>query len=378
MFDMFATTALGLEKVLDGELGSLDIGTGENRRRSVEKAGVRFRGDFDDLMRANLHLRTANRVVLVLGEFPCSSPEDLYMGVREIAWKPFFPEGVTLAVSASVRNSALTHSLYAALTVKDAVCDQLREQTGARPNVDRDRPDIRIVARLIGERAIIGIDTSGESLHQRGYRVSSTEAPLKETLAAGLVLITGWNGHDPFLDPMCGSGTIPIEAALIARAIPPNLNRKRFGFMKLPWYDQEKWEHIREEARSRIRNTPLLIEASDIDARMIETARANAAAAGVESSIRFISREIRSLPKAKPFTVAVVNPPYGVRLGEVKALRTLYRAMGEMFRKRFSGSTVWVFTGNTGLAKYIPLKPSEKHTLFNGALRCRYLRFDIE
>ena len=373
MFDYFATTALGLEIILSGELEALGI---EGIR--TETAGVRFRGPFEDCMRANLHLRTANRVVMMLAEFTCSGPEDLYEGVRGIDWRPFFPSETTLAVSASVRDSAITHSVYAALTVKDAICDQLRDATGRRPNVDRYHPDIQVVARLIGERAVIGMDTSGESLHLRGYRSSSAEAPLKETLAAGLVLITGWNGIDPFFDPMCGSGTISIEAALIARRIPPNLNRERFGFMRLPWFEVGMWESVREDARSGVLDEACMIEASDITDTSLEIARKNAVDAGVGSLIRFIRRDIRSLPKAKPFSTAVTNPPYGARLGEVKSLRTLYRTMGEVFRKRFRGSTAWVLTGNSGLAKYIPLKPSEKRILYNGAIRCRFLRFDIE
>lgn len=373
MFDYFATTALGLEETLAGELAALGIGD-----IRAQKAGVRFSGPFDDCMRVNLHLRTANRVVLMLAEFACGSPQDLYEGVRGIAWRPFFSGGETLAVSASVRDSAITHSVYAALTVKDAICDQLRDLTGSRPNVDRYLPDIQIVARLIGERAVIGVDTSGESLHLRGYRASSSEAPLKETLAAGLVLITGWNGTDPLYDPMCGSGTIPIEAALIACRMPANLSRERFGFMRLPWFDDRMWENIRANARSEVLKETCMIEASDIDNGSIEIARRNADAAGVGPLIRFVRRDIRSLPKAKPFSTVVVNPPYGARLGNIKELRSLYRTLGETLRKKFRGSTAWVFTGNAGLAKYIPLKPSDRRTLYNGAIRCRFLRFYIE
>lgn len=373
MFDYFATTALGLEDILAGELEALRI-----RDIRAQKAGVRFRGPFEDCMRVNLHLRTANRVVMMLEEFPCSGPEDLYEGVRCTDWRPFFQGEATLAVSASVRDSAITHSVYAALTVKDAICDSLRDATGRRPNVDRYSPDIQVTARLIGERAVIGVDTSGKSLHLRGYRASSAEAPLKETLAAGLVLTTGWTGYDAFYDPMCGSGTIPIEAALIARRIPPNLNRERFGFMRLPWFERGMWEKVREEARSGLLDGDCTIEASDIDDSALDIARRNAASAGVGDRIRFVCRDIRSLPKAKRLSTAVANPPYGARLGEVKALRSLYRTMGEVFQKRFGGSTAWVLTGNSGLAKCIPLKPSEKRTLYNGAIRCRFLRFDIE
>lgn len=373
MMEFFATTALGLEEVLTGELGALGI---EKLRK--ETAGVRFYGSFEDCMRANIHLRTSARVVMMLSEFRCEGPEDLYEGVSEIDWRPYFPGGETLAVSASVRDSALNNSVYAAMTVKDAVCDSLRELTGSRPNIDRRTPDIRLVARLICDRAVIGIDTSGESLHLRGYRTGMGEAPLRETLAAGLVLISGWNGAETLYDPMCGSGTIAIEAAFIARNMPPNLDRERFGFMRLPWFERTAFDRIREKARAGIRNAENIIEASDIDGATLRAARMNAEAAGVSGCIRFMERDVRDFPKVRDISTAILNPPYGERLGDVKALRPLYRLIGDTFRKRFRKSTLWVLAGHTGLAKLIPLKPSEKKTLYNGAIRCRYLRFDIE
>ncbi len=372
-FDFFATTALGLEETLANELYTLGFAAVR-----AEKAGAYFRGSFEDCMLANLHLRTANRVVMTLAEFESPDAERLYDGVREIDWRPFFQGDRTLAVSANVRDSVtINNSLFAALTVKDAIVDQLRDLTGKRPNVDRHNPDVQVVTRISGERTVIGTDTSGESLHMRGYRRSSVEAPLKETLAAGLVFLSGWNRLEDFHDPMCGSGTIAIEAGLMARRIPPNLRRERFGFMRLPWFDQRAWERILEEARSEIVPGECVIEASDEDGRAIEVARANAVTAGVDSLIRFSSRDIRKLPKARRFSTLVVNPPYGTRLGEVKNLKSLYRAMGEVFRKRLRDSTAWVFTGNAGLAKYIPLKSSERITLYNGAIRCKYIRFDV-
>jgi putative N6-adenine-specific DNA methylase len=371
--EYFATTALGLEDILAGELRALGIAVAEST-----KAGVLFGGTMEDCMRANLHLRTANRIVLPLREFECPSPEVLYAGVADIDWRPFFPGEHTLAVSASVRDSEMTHSLYAALTTKDSICDTLRESTGKRPNVDRVRPDVQVVVRISKNRAIIGVDTSGESLHQRGYRRASLEAPLKETLAAGLVLATGWNGHDDFYDPMCGSGTIAIEAALIARRIPPNFARDRFGFMRLPGYDRKVWERVRDEARAGFVPGDCLIEASDEDEHAIAAARINASSAHVDSLIRFFQRDIKDLPKVRRLSILVANPPYGTRMGEVKPLRTLYRTMGEVFRKRLRGSAAWVFTGNAGLARYIPLKPSVRKTLYNGAIQCKLLKFDIE
>jgi len=371
--DYFATTALGLENILADELRALGITVA-----SVTKAGALFRGTMEDCMRANLHLRTANRIVLPLSEFECTGPEVLYAGVAEIDWRLFFPGEQTLAVSASVRDSEMTHSLYAALTTKDAICDSLREITGKRPNVDRVHPDVQIVVRISKNRAIVGVDTSGESLHQRGYRRSSLEAPLKETLAAGLVLATGWNGHDDFYDPMCGSGTIAIEAGLIARKIPPSLGRESFGFMRLPGFDRTVWERVQNEARAGIVKGDCIIEASDEDEHAIAVARINASFAHVDSLIRFIRRDIRDLPKARRFSIMVANPPYGTRLGEVKSLRALYRTMGEVLKKRLRGSTAWVFTGNAGLARYIPLKSSLRKTLYNGAIQCKLLKCDIE
>ncbi|MHB9031146.1 MAG: THUMP domain-containing class I SAM-dependent RNA methyltransferase [Candidatus Latescibacterota bacterium] len=372
-FDFFATTALGLEETLAGELRSLGLTLDR-----IDKAGAPFRGSFEDCMRANLHLRTANRIVMSLSVFESPDPADLYEGVRAIDWGPFFPGEQTLAVSANVRDSAtINNSLFAALTAKDAIVDQLRDRTGKRPNVDRYNPDVQVVVRISGERTIVGVDTSGESLHQRGYRRSSVEAPLKETLAAGLVLLSGWNLLEDFHDPMCGSGTIAIEAGLLARRIPPNLHRKRFGFMRLPWFDKREWDRILEEARTAIVPGECVIEASDQDERALGIARANAATAGAGSLIRFSRRDIREFPEARRFSTLVVNPPYGTRLGEVQSLKSLYRTMGEVFKKRLRDSTAWVFTGNAGLARYIPLKASEKLTLYNGSIRCKYIRYEV-
>ncbi len=372
-FDFFATTALGLEDVLAVEVRALGLSV-----TAVEKAGVSFSGPYEDCLRANLQLRTANRVVISLAKFGCPGPEDLYAGVREIDWRPFFPRGRTLAVSASVRDSAtITNSLFAALKVKDAIVDQIRDATGSRPDVDRHNPDVQVVLRLAGERAILGVDTSGDSLHQRGYRRTATEAPLKETLAAGLVLFSDWNGLEDFHDPMCGSGTISIEAGLIARRIPPNLHRERFGFEGLPWFDRKAWNRVREAARAAIVPGECVIEAADIDPRVLEIARTNVAAAGVDRLVRFSRRDIRDIPKARRFSTLVVNPPYGARMGEVRKLESLYHDMGEVFRQRLRESSAWVFTGNAGLARFIPLKATVRHTLYNGAIRCKYLRYDI-
>ncbi len=373
IFNFFATTALGLEHALARELGDLNMAVS-----SVDKAGVSFRGSFEDCLRANIQLRTANRVLIPLSTFSSPGPEDLYEGTRAIDWRPFFPGGRTLAVSATVRDSStINNSLFAALTVKDAIVDQLRDATGRRPDVDRHNPDVRVVLRLTGERAILAVDTSGEGLHLRGYRRSSTEAPLRETLAAGLVLLSGWNGREDFHDPMCGSGTISIEAGLIARRIPPNLRRERYGFERLPWFDRAAWDRIRDAARAAIEPGECVIEAADADTESLRIARANALAAGVDRLIRFTLRDIRELPTARRFSTLVVNPPYGDRLGEVRELKSLYRDMGEVFRKRLRDSSAWVLTGNAGLAKFIPLKASAKYTLYNGAIRCKYLRYDI-
>jgi len=371
--DFLVITTPGLEEILAEEIRSLGIAP-----VTIEKTGVLFRGTPEDCMRANLCLRTAEHIIMLLSEFDCYSPEELYEQVCAIDWKPWFRDHRTLSISAVVQDSSITHPVNAALAVKDAISETLRDRTGRPPEVDRYLPDVSVMLRLDHDHARIGIDTSGESLGRRGYLKTRPESSPGETLAAGLVLAAGWNGLDDLYNPFCGAGSIAIEAGLYARNIPPNLNRKKFGFMKLPWFDPACWEKISGEARSRIVPGDCLIEASDEDDAALMIAGKNAAAAEVAGIVRFVRRDIKALPKARTASMLITSPPPHVPGSrKITELRSLYRTMGEVFRKRMRKSTVWVFTGNGGLAKYIPLKPSEKMIIYNNSLRSVYLRYDI-
>jgi putative N6-adenine-specific DNA methylase len=371
--DFLVITSPGLEEILGEEIRSLGIA-----HVTVERGAVLFRGMMDECMRANLCLRSAEHIIMLLSEFGCASPEELYEQAGAIDWKPWFRDRKTFSVSASIQDSQISHPINAALAVKDAIIESLREKTGLPPESDRYSPDVSVMLRLDNNHARIGIDTSGENLGRRGYRKASNESSPRATLAAGLVLASGWNGLDDLYNPFCGEGSIAIEAGLYARKIPPNLNRKKFGFMKLPWFDPSRLEKIVEEARSRIVPGDCFIEASDENEAALGSAGEMAVSAEVDGIVRFIHRDIKAFPKAGTASMLITSPPSQVAgTRKITELRSLYRTIGEVFRKRLRKSTAWVFSENVSLAKYIPLKPSEKMIIYNDTLRYVFLRYDI-
>jgi putative N6-adenine-specific DNA methylase len=370
---MFATCARGVEPVLADELralGAADVQPG--------RGGVAFAGDLALLYRANLWLRTAIRVLRPILEADVTSPDELYDAARGLDWSRWMTPEHTLAVDCNVRDSHITHSKYAALRVKDAICDQFVERVGRRPSVDVDEPMVGLNLHVYRDRAVLSLDGSGESLHKRGYRPALTKAPLNEALAAALVQLTGWKGETPFVDPLCGSGVLPIEAAWLALRRPPGLTRKRFGFQGWMDFDVQLWTAIRDEARQNVRKAlPALVLGSDVRGDVVAAAINNARAAGIGHLLRFEKRDVRDFrPPDGPPGVLLCNPPYGERLGEEKELVGLYRLLGEVFSQRCPGWTAFVFTGNRTLADAIGLRPSAQIPLFNGKIPCRLLRFD--
>ncbi|HJT77990.1 MAG TPA: THUMP domain-containing protein, partial [Gemmataceae bacterium] len=370
----FATCGRGIEPVLADELralGAADVAAG--------RGGVAFAGDRVLLYRANLWLRTAVRVLRPLLEAPVTSPDELYDAVRGLDWSRYLTPEHTLAVDCNVRDSHITHSKYAALRVKDAICDQFLERTGRRPSVDVEEPMVKLNLHVYRDEAVLSLDSSGDSLHKRGYRPIQTRAPLNEALAAALVLLTGWIGAVPFADPLCGSGTLPIEACWIALRRPPGLTRRRFGFMGWMDFDIALWAELRDEARRGVlKRLPAPVLGSDVRRDAIAFAQANARAAGIGHLPRFEVRDVRDFrPPEGPPGVIVCNPPYGERIGEEKELRGLYRTLGEVFRERCAGWTAYVFTGNARLARQIGLEPTRQVPLFNGKIPCRLLQFDL-
>lgn len=371
--EFFATTAKGLEEVLAAELTQLGMS-----RVVPGSGGVGFGGTLEAAYRANLWLRSASRVLLHLAEFPCRTPEDLYQGVRALPWDRYLTPAQTLAVECTLRDSELTHSGFVALKTKDAIVDQIRDRVGARPSVDTKDPDLRVQVRLFRNRCTVSLDSSGVPLDRRGYRLDRHEAPLKENLAAALVALSGWQGDTPFLDPMCGTGTIAIEAALGALRVAPGLLRDGFAFQRWPGYRKGVWEGLLREAHAaRLPALPAPVVASDVSHSVLAMARENARRAGVAELIDFRQHAIAELAPPPGPGVLLFNPPYGKRLGDVESLKGLYREIGDVMKKRCAGYSAFLFTGNLELAKSVGLKASRRIVLFNGPIECRLLRYEL-
>jgi putative N6-adenine-specific DNA methylase len=368
----FATCARGLEPILADELRALNARDVTNGR-----GGVSFAGNKSVLYRANLWLRTAVRVLRPVVEAPVHAPEELYAVVQSLDWSEYMTPDHTLAVDCNVRDSQITHSQYAARVVKDAICDQFVTGCGRRPSVDTERPMVGLNLHIHKNKAVLSIDSSWDSLHKRGYRPIQTRAPLNEALGAALVLRTGWRGEGPFIDPLCGSGTLPIEASWLALNRPPGLTRRHFGFQGWMDYDVQLWTELRDAARRAVgKRLGSAIGGSDARRDAIDFARTNARAAGVGHLLNLDVRDVRDflMPVGPPGTL-VCNPPYGERIGEENELRGLYQTLGELFR-RCPGWGVWVFTGNQRLADEIGLPRAEEVPLFNGRIPCKLIRFE--
>jgi putative N6-adenine-specific DNA methylase len=373
MPNYFATCARGLEPLLAAELR-------EQHAQDVRegRGGVAFAGDTALLYRANLWLRTAVRVLRPVLEARVESPDELYTAVQTVDWSQYMTPDHTLAVDCNVRDSRITHSQYAARRVKDAICDQFVAQVGRRPSVDVERPMVGLNLHVYRDDAVLSLDSSGDSLHKRGYRPVLTKAPLNEALAAGLVLSTGWAGETPLVDPMCGSGSLPIEAAWIALRRPPGLTRKHFGFMGWMDFDVGLWTSVRDQARFGVlKKLPAFVGGSDVRADAIEHARANARAAGIGHLVTFERRDLKDFrpPDGRP-GVVICNPPYGERIGDERELRPLYRRLGEVFAERCRDWACFVFTANAAPWREIRLKPAAVTPFWNGKIPCRLIRYN--
>jgi putative N6-adenine-specific DNA methylase len=369
MTSYFATCARGLEPVLARELGALNAEGVQHGR-----GGVTFRGDHALLYRANLWLRTAVRVLRPVMEAEVRSPDELYDAVRTVNWNEYLTPDHTLAVDCNVRDSAITHSQYAARRVKDAVCDQFRERTGRRPSVDVERPMVGFNLHVHKNRAVLSLDSSWDSLHKRGYRPIQTIAPLNEALAAGLLLHSGWDPATALVDPLCGSGTFCVEGAWIALDRAPGLTRKWFAFQGWIDFDRPLWNAVRDEARRKVRKElPAPIVGSDVHPGALELARQNARAAGVGHLVQLLRRDIRQArpPDGTTPGVVICNPPYGERIGEEKEWIPLYAALGETVGEHFPGWRLFVFTSNAKLARKVGLPVRGKTPFFNGKLECQ-------
>lgn len=369
----FATSAKGLEDLVAAELAALGVG-----ELKVERGGVSFHGQLEDGCKACLWLRTASRVLLVLAEFPCASPDELYAGVRTIEWPLYLNPEMTMAVDSVLRDSAMTHSGFVALKAKDAIVDSIRDKFGRRPDVDTKSPDLQINVHLAKNSCTVSLDMAGDPLDRRGYRLDRNKAPLRENMAAALVAFSGWTGEVPFYDPMCGSGTIVIEAALQAANVAPGLLRERFGFQNWPGHDPTRWRNLLTEAKDlRKRELAVRLRGFDRSPGSIEMAKQNAARAGVGQLTSFTAADISTFePAASPATI-IFNPPYGDRMGDLAELAGLYRTFGDILKKRCAGSTAYILCGNSELAKHIGLKATRRIPVWNGPIECRLLKYEM-
>jgi len=373
LFRLFATTGAGLEDVLAKELSGL-------RAQNIHVAtrGVAFRGDLEMVYKANLWLRTAHRVLLEISNFPASNREALYEGVRSCPWLDHLILPGSIAIDAVTHRSEMDHTQFISQVAKDAIVDQFRDRTGSRPDVNKRNPDLRVNVRLLENRCTLSIDTSAEKLHRRGYRSEiGVEAPLKETLAAGILLKSGYDGTQPLRDPMCGSGTILVEGAMIAKNMPPGILGRRFGFMTHPLFDKRLWQNILGDARAGILpDVEVPIVGSDVSEIAVRAVRSAALGAGVDDIIRIRQADIGDL-KEMNSGMLVTNPPYGERLGELEVLADLYRLLGDMLKQRCRGTTSHILTSSKYLAGRIGLKAKKRDILWNGPLECRLLHFDL-
>ncbi|HTM64143.1 MAG TPA: bifunctional 23S rRNA (guanine(2069)-N(7))-methyltransferase RlmK/23S rRNA (guanine(2445)-N(2))-methyltransferase RlmL [Gammaproteobacteria bacterium] len=381
-YQLFATTPKGLELLLVDELRAL--GAKDPREKL---AGVSFQGDLTLAYKACLWSRLANRILLSLASVPADTPDELYRGVQSIAWDEHIDAKATLAVHFVSSNSNITHTLFGAQKVKDAIVDQLREKYGVRPSVAKEEPDVSVYVYLQRDVAAISIDLSGESLHKRGYRLSQVTAPLKENLAAAILKRCNWENiakdNGTLMDPMCGSGTLLIEGALMAADIAPGIMREYFGFLGWKQHQPALWRKLWDEANARreagIARLPQII-GYDEDAEAIKSAFENIERAGLRGKIHVEKRdlfEFTPMTKLQPGLV-VTNPPYGERLGEVEEIKPLYTDLGNRLKLAFTGWKAGVITGNPDLGKQMGLRSKKQYAFFNGAIPSQLLLFDVE
>lgn len=370
--NMVAKTLTGLEGVLAEELSAL----GAEEVKPFNRL-VTFKGDKRLLYKANLCCRTAIRILVRLKKFNVVDEQHLYDEVKALDWSRHLDERGTLAIDPIVTNSSFTNSLFIAQKAKDAIVDQFRERTGVRPSVDLDNPDLRLNLHVNQNIATLYLDSSGDSLHKRGYRGPTNVAPLNEVLAAGIIQLSGWDGRSPLVDGMCGSGTLLIEAALLAMNIAPGAFSKEFGFERWKDYDADLYRAVFQEVEAReARALPCEIAGSDKDPQVVRYAQKNVRNAGIESAVRIECKAFEELtPPTKP-GVLVMNPPYGERIALHETHR-FYKMIGETLQKNWSGWRAFILSGNPDAAESIGLRPAKKTTLFNGPIECRLLEYRI-
>jgi 23S rRNA (guanine2445-N2)-methyltransferase len=369
-FEMIAKTFFGLEEVLADELKLIDAVDIVQHNRAVS-----FVGNIETMYKANHLVRTALRILKPIIKCNVQTPKALYRNVKKYDWKTLFSLNETFAIDTVVSSEYFKHSKFVALKVKDAIVDRFRDEFGERPNVDVDNPTVRISVHIFNDTCTISLDSSGDSLHKRGYRSATTAAPLNEALAAGMILLSGWDKNSEFIDGMCGSGTIPIEAGLIALDIPPGYLRSSYGFMNWKDFDSVLWDSIVEGVESKTELNFNII-ASDKSPEAIEVAARNIKSAKLLSFIKLEKKYFDTQSSNAGAGTIVINPPYGERLKE-DDLNQFYSEIGDTLKVNFSGFDAWILSASMSSMKKVGLKTSKRLTLFNGALECKYHKYEL-
>jgi 23S rRNA G2445 N2-methylase RlmL len=372
---ILVTCPKGIVPWLAGEIRALDFPV-----LAEGEAAVETEGSLADTMRLNLHLRTAHRVLWRLASFRAENPNGLYAGIRGIPWEELLHERgehAYLSVTATADTPSINDTRFVNVKTKDAIVDRLTELCGVRPDSGPDRDRVVVHVYWQGKGVSVYLDTSGEPLSRRGYRKIPLAAPMQETLAAAVILATGWNGRTSFVNPMCGSGTLAIEAALFAQGKAPGLLRSNYGFIHIKGFDPAAWRAIRAAAHGAQKETAARIVATDIDPKAVAAARQNARTAGVEEIIEFAACPFAETPIPERGGIVVLNPPYGERIGEQSQLTGLYGEIGDFFKQRCGGYRGYLFTGNAALGKRVGLRTKRRITFYNGEIECRLLEYEL-
>lgn len=366
-----AKTLFGLETVLAEELKNIGADNIEILHRAVS-----FTGEQKLMYEANLKLRTALRILKRVFTFKATSDAELYKKVQEVYWDKYFDAGDTIAIDSAVSSNYFTHSQFVSQRVKDAIVDQFRSKSGKRPSVDLEHPKFRINIHIVDNICTLSLDSSGESLHKRGYRLQMSEAPLSEVLAAGMILLSGWDGKKTFIDPMCGSGTIIFEAALFASKIPPGIFREHFGFMSWRDYDEQLWKKIVDDSKENISLFTGKIIGADISGDAIAAAKRNSKTAEFDNDIQLLISAFENFDPPTECGIVMMNPPYGERLKQ-DDITSFYKMIGDTLKKKYAGYDAWILSANMEALKFVGLHPSKKIALMNGQLECKFQKYSI-
>ncbi|MCU0442766.1 MAG: THUMP domain-containing protein [Bacteroidia bacterium] len=371
--NMVAKTQQGLEPLLAKELEQLGATQIEQHKRAVS-----FIGDKALLYKANLCLRTALRILVPIHKFEAVNEQELYNGIQQLNWEDYMDVNGTLAIEASANSHLFNHTQYLAQKTKDAIVDQFRAKHGVRPSVDLVRPDLRLNLHIFQHQCTLSLDSSGESLHRRGYRAEGNMAPLNEVTAAALILHSGWNGKGVFMDPMCGSGTILIEAAMFAKNIPPNHMREWFAFEGWRDFEPQLWKQVKQEAMEAIVPCEATLIGNDAVFKVIEIARSNARKAGVENELQLSNMRFEEQTPPEPLNggTLIMNPPYGERI-DIGEAAAFYKMLGDVLKQKFSGYDAWILSSNKEALKKVGLAASKRIVVWNSQLECKFHKFEM-